>query len=633
MNFLTYCFPYAVATFTFQVDFQQILDESSAYFCLYNSNMCGIFGAYGNRDLVRTIDPIEQLELISHRGPDANGIWKSDYCILGHTLLAIQDPGNSRQPMISRSGRFVISYNGEIYNFKELIKSKGLSALKSQSDTEVLVELIDRYGFGVVADLEGMFAFAILDTQTKVLTLGRDRFGEKPIFYAVAREGLLFGSNPIAVARMANAQLDINSQQLLHYFKYQYLPEGTSPFRSVVQLQPGYLLHFGANLKSVTKKIYREIQPSNSNFKDVFSDSVKKCVVSDVPIGLALSGGIDSTITLATMSKFTSAIDTFTVVMDEWSADNSYAKKASSIFGTTHHEIVLEDEFLAPTIFEVLTKQTLPFGDSSIVPTYLLAREAKKRVKVLLSGDGADEVLSGYDYYRKYGATMRTDFRGYLEVSKLKFEILLRQVLNKQDHDRIRRLKEWEFKLAIKSPRELWNDDLSTVSDRQLSKLFEHEQKTVKLSREKLVDFSGVQTVMDWDRLTYLPGDILWKSDSAGMMASLEIRTPFFNSNILSWAKSIEFTNIQSKQSVMKDNFVDEIPIEFFSRKKSGFGGPLSRWFSNVEVHTLLMDFVGNKRNRVFDYIDFKGITSLAKKDCQVRWNLLSLAVWLETNG
>jgi asparagine synthase (glutamine-hydrolysing) len=595
--------------------------------------MCGIFGGVGQKNRLLGLDTDEQLSLISCRGPDGFGFQNLDNYIVGHTLLAIQDPGNASQPMYSKSGRLLISFNGEIYNFKALMKSRSLSKLKTNSDTEVLVELIDQFGFEVTSELEGMFAFAVYNAETQVLTLGRDRFGEKPLFYANVPNGFFFGSNPIGVSKMAKVPIEISNERLAHYLKYQYLPEGTSVFTSVVQVPPGTLIHVDKKLEISTQEVKNRSVVMTQDFRTIFTESVRDCMVSDVPIGLALSGGVDSTVTLATISKLELDVSTFTLIMDDNSEDRIYAKRAAEQFHSAHYELRIEDNKLAETVYSVLSKQPLPFGDSSIVPTYVLAREAKKTVKVLISGDGADEVLSGYNYYRKYGQIKTRNWATFAKFMLLKWETYLREIYKKIDYSKVQTRKELELSLSIKSALELWNEDLACLSQNDLSKCFKSLEPVSKISRKRLETFEGIDSVMAWDQLTYLPGDILWKSDTAGMMASLEIRTPFLNTKVLDWSSRQRYSKTISKQSLMESYFGKDISPEYFSRKKSGFGAPLKRWFDNIEVKELYKDILGNPRSKVFDYINFQGAYEISARNLQFRWNLLALAIWLENNA
>jgi asparagine synthase (glutamine-hydrolysing) len=294
----------------------------------------------------------------------------------------------------------------------------------------------------------------------------------------------------------------------------------------------------------------------------------------------------------------------------------------------------MEDSELPSLIYEVLRKQPLPFGDSSVVPSFALAKYAKKFVKVLISGDGADEILSGYEYYRKYGNETRDSVKLYLEYLRLRFEVQAKlKLYGRKDYSRISRIRELEFILSIKSALELWHEDIAVLDTKELKLLGFSKGDSRKTSRQQYSEFRGIQSVMCWDRASYLPGDILWKSDTAGMMASLEIRTPFLNSEVVHFASQIKFTKDFSKQTFLQGEYRDQIPDEFFTRRKKGFGAPLSKWLALPEVNDLYMDFVENRKSKIYEYLNFETLSKASQINFQTKWNMLALAVWLDKNG
>jgi asparagine synthase (glutamine-hydrolysing) len=332
------------------------------------------------------------------------------------------------------------------------------------------------------------------------------------------------------------------------------------------------------------------------------------------------------------MNRISKDIQTFTVVLDPKNPDAIFSRKAAELFGSTHHEVEIGNEELPELIYHVLSNQPLPFGDSSIVPAYALAKYAKQFVKVLISGDGADEVLSGYEYYRKYGNESQKSPKLHFEYLRLKTEMsILRWLFARKDFLRVNRFQELKFILSKQRAIDLWHEDISILNDQELKRMG-FSRKCVKKSRREFSQFSGIQSVMQWDRFSYLPGDILWKSDTAGMMASLEVRTPFLNSNLVNWAREIDFTQRISKQTLLMKEYEGQIPSEFFTRKKQGFGAPLKKWLEIPEVNNLFMDTVGNKQSKLYKYINFRKGIKASKINSQTKWNLLALGLWLEKN-
>ena len=595
--------------------------------------MCGIAGVIGAKAELSSETIDRQLQILGCRGPDGNGILKDADLILIHTLLAIQDPGHATQPMSSASGNSAIVFNGEIYNFRELAREFRLENPRSASDTEVVIELYEKFGLEAMHEFEGMFAFAIFNFVSNELVLGRDKFGEKPLFFVNHEESLYFSSSPISLRELAGRNLEINSNGLLHYFKYNYIPEGSSLFEGINQVIPGTLITFQKDLSYQVNSLKKLTQSKHLGFKEIFSESVQSCLVSDVPVGLSLSGGVDSTITLCEMSKIESKVKTFTVVFDESDADYEFARKAAKIFDSKHHEIELSDAELPDLIYFVLTNQPLPFGDSSIIPAYALAKYAQKVVKVLISGDGADEILSGYDYYRKYGDNQKKSLPFVFEYLKLRCELIsLEKVFGRRDYSRLNRIRDLEFILSRKSAQGLWFEDLSVLNDKEIKQLIPSKEIVKKTSRLGLTRFLGVQSVMEWDRMSYLSGDILWKSDTAGMMASIEVRTPFLNSNLVNWASQVQFSKDLSKQTLLMKEYEGQIPEEFFTRKKKGFGAPLTKWLANPKVNELFMCTVGSKKSKIYKYMDFNRCMRASEINPQTKWNLLALTLWLDKN-
>jgi len=596
--------------------------------------VCGLFGIYGRGASLSSEELEDQFSLIRHRGPDGSGLIELPECTLGHTLLAIQNPGFAEQPMKSISGKNVIVFNGEIYNFKDLTQRYNLDNLRTGSDTEVVIELIDRFGVKTIDLFEGMFSFAIFNTESKKLTLARDRFGEKPLFYSKKNGKIFFGSDPRAVKRMSGAKFSFNQDFLGHYLKYQYLPEGSSPFRDVQQLLPGSYSTFDLDQIVEDKRLGGNNYQvdGEEDFSLIFSNSVRDCMVSDVPIGIALSGGIDSAIVLYEATRFNSDIKSFTVLLDK--RDESFAREAATLLGSTHHEIRISNDELPELIHRVLSNQPLPFGDSSIIPTYVLAKFAREHVKVLISGDGADEVLSGYTYYRKYGNVQVKNMCLTSEYLKKNAEVwAIRRLFSRKEFSRIARVRELEFVLSKKEAFELWQEDLSNLDELEMQEFGLESNEIRKISRRGFREFRDIQTIMEWDRDSYLPGDILWKSDTAGMMASLEIRTPFLNSKVLAWAQNKEFSNTISKQSIMCAEYAGKIPEHFFARKKMGFGAPLGEWFKLQKIHDLFFDIVGDRSSNLYDFLNISRSVNLSNLKPQTKWNLLALALWLQKHA
>ena len=383
--------------------------------------MCGISGIISNKD-TRDISFIKDFNtILKHRGPDGEGVWYSEdfkVCFF-HTRLAIQDLSNlASQPMISKSNRYVISFNGEIYNHLNLRNLLPSVSWKSTSDTETLLELIDFFGVKkAIEKIEGMFAFAIFDKKKNLITLSRDRFGEKPLYYGFYENNFIFTSE-LKVLNFLKSEKNINTDALNYYFNYLSIPSPFSIYKNFNKLTPGSLISFNIqNLENQKlsndlyykkKQIISNTTLSNKNYdnnklylENILTESINDMLIGDRPVGAFLSGGIDSSLICALISKkLNKKIQTFTIGFENKSYDESiFSKKISQTLGTDHNEHIFNDK----NIYDIIPKIPLvydePFSDSSQIPTYLVSEIAKKKVTVALTGDGGDELFGGYNRY------------------------------------------------------------------------------------------------------------------------------------------------------------------------------------------------------------------------------------------
>lgn len=651
--------------------------------------MCGIAGFISTKSQSRSKLHDQILSMtskISHRGPDVEGSWinEKNGVALGHRRLSILDlSSNGNQPMISSNKRYVITFNGEIYNHLKIRKKLINSNInwRSNSDTETLLESISALGINAALQLcIGMFAFTLWDAEKEILTIARDRFGEKPLFYGWIDDNFVFASELKAIKAFKNFNNEISRKAVAEYLKYNYVPTPLSIYEGIFKLQPSTFIQF-----KVLQNTVREIKSKNYwSFKNIIEnskakiinyekisinevkksliESVKLQMISDVPIGSFLSGGIDSSLITAIMQELSlSPIKTFTVGFEEFGFNESlYAKKISNHLNTYHNEILLKSKEALDVIPLLSSIYDEPFSDSSQIPTFLISKFAKKEVTVILSGDGADEVFGGYNRYTltpiiwKKISMMPYPIRKILGdiISKIPIQfldlfgdILNITFLNKNKisrfgdkvHKMSRRFKNSknldEFNQSFTSE---W-DDLNIIL-KKLNYDSEFSDFINKLQEINSILYSSPERMMYLDTINYLPDDILCKVDRASMANSLETRIPFLNHNLveLGWRipESVKIKNKKGKW-ILRQILKDYLPQNLFERPKSGFSIPLAQW-----LRSPLRDWAEiliNKKNIEhegyfhFDYIDKMWKQHLSGRyDWSSRlWNILIFQSWL----
>ena len=613
--------------------------------------MCGISGIFSlckNTNDILTITESMNNSL-SHRGPDSHGIWNEDdfSCVLAHRRLSIVDisPTGS-QPMVSQSTRYVISYNGEVYNTEELkgILVKNNILMRGHSDTELILELCEILGVKkALKKLIGMFAFAIFDRKKKKLFLCRDRLGIKPLYWSILNEKeILFSSELKPFLSHPNFKKIINKNIISNYLRHGYIPAPYSIYKDVYKLEPGKILEISQenfipkifdfwNLQEIVrnrkKYSYNDKDFLIESLDKLLNDSVSKRMIADVPVGSFLSGGIDSTTVSAIMQKNSKKkINTFSIGFKESGYNEAvYAKKIANFLNTDHNELYLTSGEAQKFIPEIPKYFDEPFADSSQIPTYLISRMAVNKVKVALSGDGGDEVFMGYNRY-----TVAENMNWVLKLPNI--------------------LKKFVIAIINLGSTTHWNLLSGIIPNKLLpSQLGDKLYKLVKVLKDKDPDFyrliissfdqpdslviggseykgliwknnfdefltDYVEKLKLLDTLTYLPDDILTKVDRASMAVSLEVRVPILDHRIVefSWMlpKEMQLKKNQSKW-ILRQVLKKYVPEELFNRPKMGFGVPIDSWLrkdlKNWASH-LLSDEV------------FKKYELLKKDDIQLMW-------------
>jgi asparagine synthase (glutamine-hydrolysing) len=540
---------------------------------------------------------------LAHRGPDDAGLYTTGGVGLAHTRLSIIDPGAPGQPIWNEDQSVAVVFNGEIYNYRQLREDLEASGHRFQTatDTEVLVHLYEERGRSFVDALDGMFAFAIWDATAEKLLLGRDPMGIKPLLLADDGETIGFASELPALLEAPIAHGGIDTHAIAQYFSLGYIPAPRTAFQNVSKLRPGHLAVISADgLK--TSQFYTptisscgdDIGTASTEIADLVRNAVSKRLMSDVPLGAFLSGGIDSSIIVGVMSELQDRpVKTFTVGFEQERFDESGpARAVAEHFETDHHEFAMTPADLREDIPTVLGKLGEPFADPSLIPTHAVARETGQHVKVALSGDGGDELFAGYEkyrgelfsrYYRALPRPLRSLLRGVVTSLPGNRDDALREAIRQVrtflvaggTSDIAERHFRWNR--VVEEPIFVGEEN-SQVAGRSLF-AEHHDSARDRLSDECQDPVSVIQAV---DTRGALADQILRKVDAASMYKSLEVRTPLLDTGIVEYAQSLQRSHVitpRTQKRVLKRAFTDLLPKKIRARKKQGFDMPLGHWF------------------------------------------------------
>ena len=565
--------------------------------------MCGIVGLVRNNG--KAID--EQLlsrmcDAIRHRGPDDDGFYVNGPVGLGMRRLAIIDLKSGKQPIHNQDRSSWIVFNGEIYNYLELREKleKLGHTFYTNSDTEAIVHAYDQYGADCPKHLRGMFAFAIWNETNQELFLARDRVGKKPLLYAQIEGDLVFGSEFSSLLLHPQISRDVNLEALDHYLSFMCIPAPMTAYRAIRKLEPGNWLRWRKGEVTTerywkpdfSKKLKIDEQEAGEQTVEILRDSVRCRLMSEVPLGAFLSGGIDSSAVVALMSQESSErIKTFSIGFDEQDfSELHHARRVAEHVGADHHEFVVRPD--AVEVLPLLVEHYgEPYADSSAVPTYYVARETRKHVTVALNGDGGDESFAGYERYAAMQLAERyRKLPSFLRESVIQ-EVVARVPASELGRGRVKAFK--RFVQAASLPKvdrymrwmSTFNSDLKTslYSDSFRQEL--RGNQPVDLLRPWFAHVNGsgiVDAALQADIMTYLPNDLLVKVDIATMAVSLEARSPFLDHHLIEFAASLpekfKLRGLTTKY-LLKKILRKLLPSENLSRRKMGFGVPIGHWF------------------------------------------------------
>lgn len=621
--------------------------------------MCGIAGffdpsgkrAEGSSELLRRMT-----RTLVRRGPDAEGYFESDGFAIGHRRLKIIDLEGGTQPMTSPDGRHTVGFNGEIYNFMEIrerLEACG-RVFQTRSDTESLLALFEEKGAESFAELEGMFAAVIWDKPKNTLWAAVDPFGKKPLYYAQKSGVFVFASEPKALLLYPGLSREVDPESLVRYLAFEYVPASKTIFKGIHKLRGGTAIEVsasGTRIIEYTRPIRRDSNPSASatmeELKFLFREAVRKRLVSDVPLGVFLSGGIDSSSVLAQMRALDPGrkIRTFTIGFDEPSFDESaYAREASRHFATEH----IEERFTVNSMLcrheEILGYLDEPLADASFIPTFLLSELVRKHVTVALGGDGGDELFGGYPTFDAArwadrlsptagaaGVLLRAGASALpVSTENLSFEFKLKQFAK-------------GLGLPPRARNQVW---LGAFSEPELRQILKPEWRGPAAGVFKILDDTlgpvsadAMDDLQNFYLKFYLEGDILVKSDRASMANSLEVRSPLLDDRLARFVRSLPASirfSPRTPKALLKRMMRGRVPDSILKRKKKGFGIPIAHWIRG-SLRTSFESALSEERIRREGFFEPREVSRLLAEHLAGRrdnrkklWTLYVFQKWQE---
>lgn len=606
--------------------------------------MCGISGIIAKNAGRYLPDQQQMIDTMYHRGPDGNGIYQYDNCLLGHNRLSIVDLSTGAQPMLDDTGKICIVFNGEIYGYKELRKQLDYP-FKTESDTELIIALYKKYGVGLLDRLPGMFAFAIWDEEKQQLFAARDRFGEKPFYYSLQRGELIFASEVKAIQATSFRDTSVNNNALAKYLNHGYTGPDISIFNSVSVLPPAhYMIH---NAEGVSVKRYWTMPATTESislsdavdkFEVLFTQAVEKQMVADVECCAFLSGGLDSTSVVSVAKQFNEGLKTLSYGYKGEDSELPYAKVVADMYNTHHIEMEEKDVRIADVLVKLAGVYDEPFGDSSAVSTYMICKRASEYCKVVLTGDGADELLGGYVWWYKPIIAQQL----HKDTSALKYnfikalaagEKIAASTVNRAAGRKWRnRYHEVAALQKYATPLQSIRSRFDSLSDKELLSLgLPATEKYYPSWKEE----GTLNDAMKYDIADYMPGDILVKTDRAAMANSLELRSPFLDIDLATFCISLPDNykiTASADKILLREALSKKWPEQIRNRPKQGFGLVKNTWSKSDDMQKLYADYVKSAHSPLYKLLPYTQVQALLNDKPQMLHSLLILALWSDKN-
>jgi len=587
------------------------------------------------------------MRVMRHRGPDDEGVFVDKHAILGHVRLSIIDVEASRQPLANEDESVWVTFNGEIYNYSELrneLVAKG-HVFRTNGDTEVLVHLYEEHGEEMLRHLQGMFAFGIWDKRNRKLLIVRDRLGIKPLYYCEQDGNFLFASEPKAILTHPSCSASPDPESVWHYMSFRSVPSPKTLFKGIKKLPPGNLLTLTE--QGLSQKCYWDITliPEQDKAYDrnnrvhyvdeaesLLLTSVKRRLISDVPLGAFLSGGIDSSLIVAMMHKLTnSPVKTYSVGFRNFpTSELSYAKSVADRFRTDHHELVLEEECFAENLEKLTWMRDSPLSERSDIPLHLLADMASSKVKVLLSGEGSDELFAGYPKYAydRFAPLVCSVPKplvhyasGLLPSRFRRVEIALKSLC---EHDAVDRWTQWFAPFTSAEKHLLF--DAPVITENPMLAYVKNSDRYCPLDRMLYADCK-----------LWLPENLLERGDRMTMAASVEGRVPFLDHEFVEFAfRQAQQLKLRrfSRKWLIKEVARRYLPNEIVERRKVGFEVPLAQWFRG-KLREMCYDRICQNNGLAGQLFRREELRKILDDHCSYRkdnflkiWTLLGISIW-----
>lgn len=613
--------------------------------------MCGICGIISKEGgTINKENLLAMARALAHRGPDGEGLYINRNAGLGHRRLSVIDLSDeARQPMPNEDSTIWIVFNGMIYNYRELRKeliSRG-HRFKSLSDTEVIVHLYEEAGVDCVKPLRGMFAFAIWDSVKNELLLARDRVGQKPLVYSESNEFVFFASEPKAIFAAGGLSKEIDLTGMHHFFSYMNVPWPYTMYKNVRQLPPASILKFNLNNKSskiikywkpdLNNKLNINISEAENRVRSILEESVRLRLISDVPIGALLSGGVDSSSVVALMSRLSNRpVETFSVgfqASGRKDPEFDFSKIVSSAFGSRHHQVSI-DQSIINILPQVLWFYDEPYANPVAMPHFELCRIMKKDVSVVLSGDGADEIFAGYPGYRRWHAvSLLNKFFPFLSaLNQQDIPELIGALLSVPEKKRSARKRQFSKKVFYNLYTAQAQNEIKEIDTGKILEKFFLENNPGNI----------LDSILFMDLLLYNAHGVSLFSDVSGMSWGLEIRTPFLDHKLIEFVfslpSSMKIKGFLRTKYVLRRAMRDILPRAILSRRKLGYGEgiPFKEWFRN-EWRDKIKQFIfdgGLKKSGFFrmDYVNALLSAHIKRKadNFDILWRLVCFSAWYD---
>lgn len=595
--------------------------------------MCGIAGII-TPNAKNYSEKIQKMtDAIAYRGPDSAHQEFYENAALGHRRLSIIDLSeNGNQPMFSDTKNECIVLNGEIYGFLDIKKKYSTYPFRGTTDTEVVLAMYQKSGANLLQELPGMFAFAIWDDKKQELFCARDRFGEKPFYYAFGKNNeFIFASEIKAILASGLVKPEIDKSQIAYYLKNGYIHPHKSIYKNIFNLKPAHQLILKEG--KVETKPYWKIPTETSNlslndsvekFQFLLDDAVKKQMVADVPVGSFLSGGLDSSTIVAIASKYKKNLKTLVYGFETGDLNEMpYAKAIADKYETDHHILLDRKQKISETLQEIYAYMDEPLMDSSLLPTHLIFKEASKNLKVVLSGDVGDELFGGYTFY-KYNIDLSQ--KGYYPTILSKM-LLLGNRLKNVGSERLLRAK--------------YSDSIDFHQNKVRNHFTPSEIKKLGISDDiPTQDFSFKPNSEDFNDLMridlekYVPGNMLLKGDRTAMHNSVEARIPFLDKDFAEFCIQLPWqfkVNKSEDKIILRKAYSKAWTEEIAKRGKNGFGAHVNEWFKEPELQELSRNLLENKESPIFKFLNFEEVQKKLNHQTQ-HWSLLVLALWFQNH-